>query len=309
MLEQEEGVRVLEVTGGLYMGKAGCELVAGSVRSAVEHGLAHEVLRGGEIERRWPVFAGLEGMEGVYEAGAGFLRPERAVAGFAVGAMRRGAVIKARERVLGWERDGGGFVVRTDRGVYTCGRIVVTAGPWVGALVGRVRGKVVVTRQVMGWVWPREVERFEKGVFPSWCMEVAEGGLVYGPPMTRGEWEGGPVGLKVSHHFAGEVCEAGIVERGEKAGDWAVVRRVLKEHVPLANGEVMGMKVCLYTNSADGHFYVDEAEEGVVFAGGFSGHGFKFASVMGEVLADLAVEGRTGLPVGFLRVGRCGGGG
>ncbi len=306
-LEREEGVRVLEVTGGLYMGKVGCELVEGSVRSARAHGLAHEVLSAAEIGKRWGVFERLEGMEGIYEEGAGFLRPERAVAGFAVGAMKRGAVIQARERVVGWEREGGGFVVRTDRGRYRCGRVVVTAGPWIGELVAKVQGKVVVTRQVMGWVWPREAERFEKGVFPSWCMEVEEGGLVYGPPMTSGAeggWEGGPVGLKVSHHFPGEVCAASTVDRGERAGDLKVVRRVLKAHVPLADGEVMGMKVCLYTNSPDGHFFVDAAEEGVVFAGGFSGHGFKFASVMGEVLADLAMEGRTGLPVAFLRVER-----
>ncbi|HVX84499.1 MAG TPA: N-methyl-L-tryptophan oxidase [Phycisphaerae bacterium] len=317
MVEREEGVRVLEITGGLYMGRgggSGSALVEGSIASARAHGLAHERLSGAEIQRRWGVFRGLAaaGMEGVYEADAGFLRPEAAVAAFATGAMKRGAEIRARERVVGWKRAGGGYRVRTDRGEYAAGKIVVTAGAWSAGLLEGLRGKLAVTRQVMGWVWPKEPERFAIGAFPSWCMEVEEGGLVYGPPLAGlgggrdGNWEGGPVGLKVAHHVAGERCAAETVDRTERPGDWTVIRRVLREHLPAADGPAMGMKVCLYTNSPDHHFVVDQAADGVVFAAGFSGHGFKFASVMGEALADLAIGGKTALPVEFLRAGRQG---
>jgi sarcosine oxidase len=314
MVEREEGARVLEITGGLYMGRAGSELVEGSAASARAHGLAHERLSGAEIAGRWGAFRGLAeaGIEGVYEAEAGFLRPEAAVAAFATGALKRGAEIRARERVLRWDREGSGYRVRTDRAEYAVGKIVVTAGAWSTGLLEDMRGKLTVTRQVMGWVWPREPERFAIGVFPSWCLEVEEGGLVYGPPMAGlgggrdGNWEGGPVGLKVAHHVAGERCTAETVDRTERPEDWTVIRRVLGRHLPAADGPAMGMRVCMYTNSPDQHFIVDQAADGVVFAAGFSGHGFKFASVMGEALADLTMEGRTDLPVEFLRAGRQG---
>jgi sarcosine oxidase len=310
-LEAVSGERVLFRTGGVYMGRDGGEVVGGALSAARLHGLAHERLSRGEILARWPGFGLPEEFAGVYEPEAGFVLSEKAVGVFARVAMEAGAVVRGHEAVVEIRDEGSGVRVVTTKGEYVGGRVVVCGGAWSSKLlagsaplrVAAKRVELVVTRQVLGWVWPANPERFRLGVFPVWGMEAPDGSLSYGFPMLSDY-----PGLKAARHGRGQVVDPDRVSREPTAADEAEVFGVVGRSLPGAVGPVVGMRICMYTNSPDGHFIVDRlpGRERVVVACGFSGHGFKFASVMGEVLADLALEGKSSLPVGFLGLGRFG---
>jgi sarcosine oxidase len=161
----------------------------------------------------------------------------------------------------------------------------------------------VVTRQALGWLWPRTPDAFGLGAFSVWGIEQPDGSLAYGFPMMSDV-----PGLKMARHGRGGVVDADTVSREPTDADRAEVLRIAQTYLPAGVGPTLSTRICLYTNSPDGHFIVDRhpASERAVVACGFSGHGFKFASVMGEVLADLATNGLTPLPVRFLGLGRFG---
>jgi sarcosine oxidase len=164
--------------------------------------------------------------------------------------------------------------------------------------------ELTVTRQVMTWVWPKRPERFEAGALPVWAVGHDDGTLHYGFPLTSGD---AGVGLKLAHHARGPVTDPDRVAREPLAGDERSVREFVQRFLPDADGPLLAQRVCLYTNSPDAHFIVDRHprfDQRVMFACGFSGHGFKFASVIGEALAELAVRGATALPIDFLSLRR-----
>jgi sarcosine oxidase len=187
--------------------------------------------------------------------------------------------------------------VRTSHGEYRADRLVFCGGPWSGRLLGDLGVTLVVTRQVLGWVWPRRPEQFALGAFPVWGIENTDGSLSYGFPMRPDN-----PGLKVARHGRGLETDPDRVLREVTAADEAEVHEILIRNLPDGNGPLLSGRVCLYTNSPDGHFILDRHPQhaNVSVACGFSGHGFKFASVIGEVLAEMALEGRTRLPIGFL---------
>jgi sarcosine oxidase len=303
-LEKETGCRLLHVTGGLYLGRADHELIAGSLASARRHGLAHELLTAPEVQRRFPQFHPAADHVGFFEPDAGFLLPEKAVAAHASMALRHGAELRAHEAAVDWAATPSGVTVRTAHHTYQARQLIITAGPWAGRMLPFIAEKIRVTRQVMLWFWPKQPEAFILGQFPCWCAASEAGGLVYGPPMLPEE--PAPLGLKVSHHFPGVEADADAVVRAMLPGDADVARAMLAAHIPSAAGPILSHKVCLYSNSPDHHFVIDHHphHRNVWLATGFSGHGFKFAPVIGEILADLAVDGRTGHPVEFLRLAR-----
>ena len=183
---------------------------------------------------------------------------------------------------------------------YEAGHLVITAGAWTGRLVRDLGVELTVTRQVVGWVWPKTPERFALGRFPCWAIEDdAPGfaGIYYGFPMTAEV-----PGLKVAHHAPGPTADPDALDRTPTAADEADFRPALRKYLPDADGPLLSMRVCMYTMSPDQHFVVDRHPEHprVTVACGFSGHGFKFAPALGAALADLATEGATELPVAFL---------
>ncbi|MGH7215214.1 MAG: FAD-dependent oxidoreductase, partial [Tepidisphaeraceae bacterium] len=183
---------------------------------------------------------------------------------------------------------------------------IFCGGPWSGKLLNDLGVKLTVTRQVMGWVWPPAdvLDELRLGRLPVWGIE-ADGGLFYGFPMTPGEG----VGFKSALHAPGQVTDPDGVAREPMSGDEEQFRGPLRRFLPRCDGSVTSMRVCLYTNSPDSDFIIDRhpLHERVTIACGFSGHGFKFASVVGEVLADLTTESGTRHPVGFLGLDRFGG--
>jgi sarcosine oxidase len=296
-LERASGGKLFYKVGGIYMGRPSDPAIAGALASARMHGLPHELLSREDLASRYPQFCLPDDFVGMWEENAGLLVPEKCVEAFARLAREAGAEILENEEALEW---GEGWV-RTSGGEYRAKEIVFTAGPWTSKLVRELGVKLVVTRQVMGWVWPKKPELFELGRLPVWAIGHADGSLHYGFPMLPDGQ-----GFKVAWHHTGEVTDPDTVRRETSAADEEEFRSVLREMIPEADGKLAAMRTCLYTNSPDHHFVLDRVPgmRGVTVACGFSGHGFKFASVIGEILADWVTKGRTDLPVGFLGMGR-----
>ena len=299
-IEGVSGQKLLHITGGVYMGPPDGEVVAGSLQSARRHGLGHELLDRAALAGRFPQFRVPDDWQALYEDRAGFLLPERAVAAYAEAALRRGADLRGHEPLTAWRATDRGVVVATTRGEYEAERLVFCGGAWSGKLLADLGVPLVVTRQVLGWVWPRRPEWFEMGRLPVWAVEKP-GGLYYGFPMMPDS-----PGLKLADHSFGTPTDPDRVAREVTPEDEDTFRPALARYVPEADGPTLAVRVCLYTHSPDRHFVIDRhpAYDRVTVACGFSGHGFKFASVIGEVLADLATRGKTSLPASFLGLSR-----
>lgn len=307
-LEAESGQTLLHATGGLYLGPPRSELIEGSLRAACEHGLTHELLTRAEIAERFPQFGGAPNdFVALFEKQAGFLRPEAAVAAFAARALRSGADLRGHEPVTDWQVTSDGVTVTTGpRGdTYQAGHLIVCGGAWSERLVRDLGVSLTVTRQVMGWVWPpQSPEQFDLAAgFPTWAIhDPASDSLFYGFPMLPDN-----PGFKVARHRPGPPTDPDNVPRDVLPGDEDDFRPGLAYFPSVSGGNTLAVRVCLYVNSPDGHFIVDRHPAHpahVTLACGFSGHGFKFAPVIGETLADLATNGTTDLPVGFLSLSR-----
>jgi sarcosine oxidase len=300
-LEAQTGPKIFYATGGLYMGPEGGTLVGGALGAARSHQLGHELLSHQELGRRYPQFRVPGNFVGMLERDAGFIRPEAAIAAQASAALRYGAELHGREAVHEWFADSGGVTVVTSRGEYRGEKLILCGGAWSEKLVRDLGVPLQVTRQVMGWVWPKKPELFELGRLPVWAIDHLDGSIHYGFPIS----EGSP-GFKLAHHGLGQAALAESVSREVTAADEQTIRPVLRENIPDADGPILSLRVCLYTNSPDQHFLIDRhpALERVYFACGFSGHGFKFAPVIGEALAELALTGKTAHPIAFLGLSR-----
>jgi len=307
-LEETTGSHVYFKTGLVYFGKPGHPLMHGVRESARKYNIEIRTLSEVETALEYPQFRVPFDYERLEEADAGFVTPERCILLFVEHAIRRGATILTRTKVLGWKRNGSALEVSTDRGTFSCARLVITAGPWAGKLIPALSSRLRVTRQVLAWVTPKRWDSFAIGRFPCW-IATAEGtpGAYYGfPVLPAGEF-GGPIGLKVARHYPGEAADPDTIHRVPTSADERELVDALNTFVPDAYGAMHAMKICMYTNSPDEHFILDYLPNGdndVVVAAGFSGHGFKFASVVGEIMADLAMDGGTRLPIDFLSARR-----
>jgi sarcosine oxidase len=299
-LEQRQGVHLLTACPCLTVGPTQGELVAGVRRSAAEHALPIEDLTAAEVMRRFPAFRLDPGPVGVLEHTAGFLYVDRCVAAQADEARKLGAILRTGETVLGWEAAGTGVVVHTTAGRYTAGKLVLTAGAWAGRMLGAVGSPLRVMRQVVFWLGAADESSFRRNRFPIFIADTPAG-YFYGLPALDGR------GLKVARHYgAEELGGPEAVDRTVSAADEEAVRNFVRAYLPGADGPCRGSSVCLYTLSPDRHFIIDWHPEAaqVVVAAGFSGHGFKFAPVVGEVLADLVEKGQTAWPIDLFRLGR-----
>jgi sarcosine oxidase len=296
-LEEHSGQKLLYETGGIYMGRAGGEVVGGALQAARRHGIEHELLDGAQLSERYPQFKLPGDFVGLQEKRAGFLLPERVVAVQADRALRAGAELHGHERVIEWDEGR----VRTERGEYRAKQLVFCGGPWSGKLLRDLGIELIVSRQIMGWVWPKAPEQFALGRFGVWGIENKDGSLSYGFPMIPGG-----AGMKLARHARGPATDPDAIDRSVRPADLEEIQQILRSHIPLADGPILSIRTCMYTNSPDSHFIIDRhpSHSNVLIACGFSGHGFKFASVVGEALADLATRGKTALPIGFLGLDR-----
>jgi sarcosine oxidase len=309
-LERESGQRLLTLTGGLMIGSPDSAVVAGSIRSAREHGLPHEILDAAEINKRFPPFLPRPDVVALYEQRSGVLDPEASVRAFLDGAARRGATLHFEEPVLKWEAAASGDRVRvtTARGEYEAGRLVLAPGAWAPELLADLALPLTVERQVLYWFEPRGgVAPFLPDRFPIYIWEVRPDVDFYGFPAQ----DGPPGGVKVAFYRAGgatSICTPETIDRAVHPEEIERMRACLAEHIPSLDGELRAALTCMYTNTPDQHFALGlhPSMPQVVVASPCSGHGFKFASVVGEVLADLAIDGATRHPIGLFDLARFG---
>jgi sarcosine oxidase len=298
-LSQLTGERLLVLTGGIDAGSESSATFRGAKRSCEEHGLSHELLNADELRKRFPGYRLPADMMAVFQPDGGFVMSERCIVAHLNAALASGAEVHGREAVEDWSpvENATGIKVCTTRGVYYARSLVLTAGPWTAQLVPQLRSAAKPERQVLMWVQPRKPDYFRVDTFPVFNMEAPEGRF-YGFPIYS------VPGFKLGkYHHRGELVAPDTVDRICHPEDEAVLREGIQRYFPDADGSTLAMKVCMFTNSPDDDFIIDRHPEvrSVVVAAGFSGHGFKFSSVVGEILADLAIDGRTDWDLGMFR--------
>lgn len=299
-LEQLTGRHLLTNASCLSVGPPHGELIAG-VRDAVRrHGLSAGELTPGLLRAAYDRFRFPSDLVGIQESAAGFLYVEACVRAHLDLAAEHGADLRHGEPATAWAADRGGVTVTTAAGTYRAAKLVVAAGAWAAELLADIGVTLTVMRQVMLWFEPREPMGFCRDVFPVFIADTP-GGAFYGLPMLDRR------GVKVARHYAApELAHPDAVDWNTSEADEAPVRAFLDAYLPGQFGRCADRQVCMYTLSPDRHFIVDLHPDhpNVAVACGFSGHGFKFASVLGEVLADLAMEGDTPHPVSLFRATR-----
>jgi len=300
-LEQRTGRHLLTECACLNLGPATGKTVHGARTSARKHGLHVAELSAERITKTFPQFRLPADYAGVLEANAGFLYVEDCVRAHIDAATILGAEIHANEPVLEWKVAGDGVEVRTAKETYHAGRLVVTAGAWATKLLADLGVPLTVMRQVLLWFSVQGREHlFRRDGFPIFIAETPDG-FFYGLPAIDGH------GLKVAaHQNAPRLAKPEDVDWTATESDDPLVRSFLERFIPPAAGTVTKRQVCMYTMTPDGHFVIDRHPQHpqVSVACGFSGHGFKFASAVGEVLADLAETGRTGCRIDLFRATR-----
>jgi sarcosine oxidase len=299
-LAAESSEPLINITGIVEIGAPDSELIAGTLAASRLHGLDHDVLDTSALRRRFPLFQVPDHYVAVFQPDGGFLRAEPAIHALLARARAAGAELRTGETVRAIEPRGEGVRVVTTHGVIDADCAIVTAGPWVKALLPSLPVAIRVTRQVLGWFAPRDPALFSKDRFPVFLLQNANG-MFYGFP------DDGTGSVKIAkHHHADETVDPERCDRTVSAADEAMIRSCLAAHLPAANGPLVAATTCLYTMTPDGDFIIDRlpGNGAVIVASPCSGHGFKFAPVIGEIIADLATIGATAHDISRFAIGR-----
>lgn len=288
-LEHTAQERLLLITGSIDASAEGGEVIEGSRLSCALHHLPHEILESRDLARRFPAYRLPPGMLALYQPDGGFLLSERCIVAQVAAAQEQGAEVHGQEQVLDWEPTNVGVQVRTDRGRYDAAKLVLCTGAWGSKLMPELSKLAVPERQVLAWFQPLRPELFRLQAFPVFNMAVEEG-RYYGFPIY------GIPGFKVGrYHHLSQTVDPDRMDREVHREDEEVLHSFTARYFPDAAGPTMSLKTCLFTNTPDEHFILDVHPHfpQVAIAAGFSGHGFKFCSVVGEIMADLVLEGRS----------------
>lgn len=272
-LESVSGSRLLTMTGALYIGSSTSEAVVGAQQSANDHGLDIDVLTAAELRKRYPGHTPRDGDVAVLDRQAGILNPEGAVTAMLaqVPEVRRGHRVEQPESLLK-EFD----------------RVVIAAGPWTPELIPWIPLKV--ERQVHAWLAiARDATWFAPEKFPVFIRQTEQFGDVYGFPALDG------ASVKVGRHHDGADTDPEHIKRQVDDADLDPLRLMAATYLRGVSGHVRRTLTCMYTNTPDHDFVIDFApdEPRIVVISACSGHGFKFASVIGDIAADLVCDGGT----------------
>jgi sarcosine oxidase len=299
-LEAHSGAALLHITGSVDAGPPGSAVFEGARASCAQYDLPHQILTSKELTARFPGYRLPAETMALLQPDGGFLSPELCVSNHVMLAEARGAEVHARERVLGWEPARGGVVVTTAHSRYEADRLIVSAGAWIADFVPSLNGKACPERQALAWFQPLRPELFRPEVFPVFNIFVPEG-RYYGLP------EYGIPGFKCGrYHHRNEQTHPDVMDRECHPEDEQILRDFASRYFPEGAGPTQSMYTCLFTNTTDEHFVIDllPSYPQVVVASPCSGHGFKFASVVGEILSDLADTGESRHDTSLFRIGR-----
>jgi sarcosine oxidase len=297
-LSRRDGSPMLRTTGGLFLGAPGTRVLEGSIATAREWDLDHEVLDAAEVAARFPAMQPPAGTLALYEPHAGFVGPEEAVAAQLRRAVEHGADLHHDEALVRWRADDVGVRVETTRTTYDAGALVLTPGRWTADLLGGLELPVVVERRMQRWFRPPDPSPFHADRLPVWIWDLADGTSLYGAPAAGPRADD----VKAAVHFS----------TTRPPADWSPqqVADVLAQLFPRLGSDQVREAECWYALTPDENFVVGRhpLADRVVLGCGFSGHGFKFTPVLGEVLSDLATEGSTSYDLALFDPGRFAGG-
>jgi sarcosine oxidase len=299
-LESGFGEQLLYITGSIDADDRDGAIFTESLRSCHIHDIEHEVLTSAQLTARFPGYRLPTNHMALYQPDGGFVMSERAIVAHVLGAIEAGAEIRAQEEMLAWELTASGVRVETRRGVVEAERLVISTGAWIGKHVDGFAALAQPERQVLAWLQPLEPALFTPDVFPVFNLNTVEG-RYYGFPVY------GVPGFKIGrYHHLDEQVDPDAIDRAGRDDDEAVLRDFTATYFPAANGSLMALRTCMFTNTPDEHFIVDTLpdEPRVVVASPCSGHGYKFAAVIGEILADLATTAATRHDISLFRLNR-----
>lgn len=299
-LEAKAGRKLLHITGITEIGKPDSTLVRGTLAAAREHTLPHEVLNAAELMHRYPAFRVPPEFIAVVQPDGGFVEAEPTVAAQLALARAAGAEVRTNATIHAIEPRRDGVRVVTDDGWIDAATVVVTAGAWTSKLLPDLPVRLRSTRQVLAWFEPRQPELFDPARCPVFLIEGPHG-THYGFPLQAG------AGVKVAkHHHFDEAVDPDDYDRNVSLLDEAAIRAAVADHLPAANGKLNAATTCLYTMAPDGDFLIDHlpSEPRVIVASPCSGHGFKFAPLIGDIVAELATTGATTRDIARFRLDR-----
>jgi len=300
-LESHTGEHILTVTGILEAGIEGSPLISGSLRSALQHDIPHERLLPGQVNKRFPAFSIPPDWHCVFQPDAGILQPEKAINVFVRSARELGAAVALSTRVESVLPVGDHVEVHLESGeTIEAGSAILAVGPWIRELVPELGSKMRLTRQPLMWFEPQDGQLVRPSSMPVFFFQTPDD-LIYGFPDFQSS------GVKAASHLSGgELTTADEIRAEVSDEERAHLRRMMARFVPAAAGPIRQTHVCIYTRSADEHFVLglNPSAPQIVLASPCSGHGFKFASIFGEILADLAMTRATDKPIDFFRPNR-----
>jgi sarcosine oxidase len=302
-IETLSGDKLLYTTGSIDAGREHTRTVQGSLHACHEFSLQHDLLDAASVNKRFPGYQLERDMLGIFQPQGGFLLPERCIFNYVLAARESGAIIRTQEKVIGWEKTSEGVAVRTASAHYQASRLVIAAGPWARNLVPELQALAVPERQVQLWTQPDQPDLFRPDCFPVFNLQASDDESLryYGFPI-----HGIPAFKIGQYHHRHEQGDPEELSRQVEGDDVLLLRQGIERFFPKANGATIAAKTCMFTNSPDEHFILDMHPETarVAIAAGFSGHGFKFCSVVGEIMADLVTLGGTQHNIAPFRLNR-----
>ncbi|QQK81056.1 N-methyl-L-tryptophan oxidase [Salicibibacter cibi] len=290
-LQEESGESLFEKTGVLGFGPEGSPFIDEAIASSKEYSLSLDLLDADEISTRWPGIQLPKGYKGCFEPDSGVLYSEKCIRAYRRLAEKNGVHIVPNTPVKNIEADKDSVSIETDDATYTAKKGIISAGAWNKDVLAHLNLDIPLqpTRQTTTW-FESDPSLYEADVFPAFFVDVPSG-VYYGFPSFDGS------GLKIGRFDIGQKTEPAYVNReyGIYPEDEGHVRKFLDTYMPQAAGNVKQGRACIFTRTPDEHFVVDlhPKHSNIAIAAGFSGHGFKFASIIGEILSQLALDGHT----------------
>ncbi len=288
-LERDSGEQVVLRTGGLDVGPRESAIPLSTYSDSMgAAGVTYERLDAGEIMRRWPQWRLTDDMHGLFQERSGIAMAARGNAAHVRMAREHGATLRDRTPVEAIHGVGGEVEVRTADAAYRCCRLVITAGAWSNRALAPVGLELPlrVTKEQVTYFASPNLPDFQPDRFPVWIW--MDDPCFYGFPVF------GEPGPKVGQDAGGRETtgDTRTFEPDREALDRVV--GFLERHLPGALGPIIYTKTCLYTLTPDRDFVLDvlphQPEIAVAIGGG---HGFKFASLIGRILSELAIDGRS----------------
>lgn len=299
-LEDESGQKLLHKTGLIAFGEKGTQLVDNTIESCKKNNFEHEELAAEELNERFPGYELPEDYKAVLEPEGGFLESEKCIMAHVIQAQKNGAEIHAQEKVENWESEEEGVKIETDRGSYRANKLVFAAGAWTPKLIASVSEYLQVDLHSLTWEQPERPQFYRSNNFPPFIADTEEG-QYYGFPHHERP------GFKYARFKPVEQkIDPETVERQPEISDAQRLSAFSKKNFKAAKGDVMAIERCLQTDTPDRDFIIDKLPdcENLVVGAGFSGHGFKMSSAIGEILADLAEKGETRFEIEEFRISR-----